>query len=240
MSAKANRPVPHGGNNMKNGQIILIIIFYVIFITPSIYSFANNTSDMPANFKIIFWDTNLIKNPDILEEIKGISYQQFIVNKKIELRRILPDDNIIKYHWDDQLIEIDLINWEKYLTEKKFNKYGFFFTIVLNEKIIYHGFNGLNHPLLWPEQIRKILLKYNESDYPSINAIGINNESTISLWALNPRSGVYLHFREYDKKEQEKILNKEVFEYFEKKGKIVRGNLDLKLFGISETTVINP
>lgn len=228
---------------MKTGQIIFFIIIYMIFIMPEIYSFAANTSYKPNCFTIMFWDTNINRNPEILEEIKGLTYSQFIENKKIKIRANLTDDYIIKYHWDDQLLEIDQAKWEKDRMETDEEGTGFhsyFFTIVLNEKIIYHGIARIGQTSVWlvREPIRKILLKYDRSNYPSITVIGIINEGAISVLALKPRLGNGIYTREFDEKEQKKILNDDVLEYFKKQGKIVRGKLDLdKHFGIRRIDV---
>jgi hypothetical protein len=219
---------------MKINQILFIAFLFVFFITPSTYSLENNDneSNESEGYRIIFWGTNLKRNPNILEDIKGLTYTQFIANKKIKIASVLPDNFIIKYYWDEQLLEIDHSSWRKYCDEKGMGWYDFFFTIVLNNKIIYHGIDRTFYPSRWPEQIRETMWKYDESNYPAIKAVNIKNEdANTKILVLKPRfypnpfDGT---LRDYDEKEQKKILNEEILKYFEKSGKIIRGKKDIQ------------
>lgn len=172
-----------------------------------------NTSGNDFNFKIIFWGSS-VSDMNVLQ---GSIYSQII--SKFNPKRILDDKYILKYYWDEQLIEFDnkrIMND----TGKHFIKLeGGLFSVVLNNKFVYHGINEL---IIMPQKN-----KFTDSNYPSIiSKASINPE--ILILALKPNNRPLLDiFRDFDKKEQNTILYEEVLKYFEKQGKIIRGKINL-------------
>lgn len=195
---------------MKIDLMLFIIIIYAILITPSVYSFADDTFDNSDGFMILFWDSGE------LDEIKNLTYPQLI--EKIKPREILTEDYILKYYWDEQLLEFDL---EKYRNGADSGIIGIncsFFTIVLNKRIIYHGISRMIIP--------SVMMKGDDSGYPAITNFPKKNKKTTIL-ALTPSFTPFDTLKDFNVKEQKKILNTEVLKYFEKKGKIIRGKKDL-------------
>ena len=80
--------------------------------------------------------------------------------------------------------------------------------------------------------------RYEDSNYPGLIIEDSVHPECYTL-VLKPR---YLpssfYFRDYNKVEREAILNGDVLKYFEDKGKIVRGKIDIdKLFGYKRAFV---
>lgn len=200
---------------MKIGQFIFVGIIYSIIITPAVYLLADEAFNKPDGFMILFWNTD---SGDIDEGIKNLTYTQLM--EKFKPLDMLTDKYILKYYWDEQLLEIDQ---ERYRNETGIWIIGSssrFFTIVLNGKIMYHGISRTILP--------SFKQKYDDSNYPAITILAKKTNDTTIL-ALKPKLNPFTTFKEFDKKKQKRILNQEVLEYFEKEGKIVRGKNDLNV-----------
>jgi len=198
-------------------KILVLKILLIFLILPVDLSMSKDKSSNDGNFKIIFWGSN-VSDMDMLE---NYSYSQLI--SKYDPLQILSDKHIVKYYWDEQLIEYD---YNK-LKEDSGNYFILtlgLFSIVLKNDIIYHGINRTN--------MTAVKWKYDDSNYPALIGEGCVHPGS-QILVLKPR---YLpasfYFKDYDKAEREAILNNDVLKYFEDKGKIIRGKIDLKkLFG---------
>ena len=207
---------------MKISKTLLIIIY--VFIIPSELVLSKNKIDGNNNFKLIFWEGNVNK----IEELKRVSYIKLI--NKYNIRQVITDDYFIKYYWDEQLIEIDYKKFVNY-TGKHSLGAGDFFSIVVNNEVMYSGIVRIMEPVM-PR-------KYSESNYPDIinypviKIIPCANPEHVIL-AIKPNyqhSGSIL--RDYPEREQQKLFVPEVLKYFEEQDKIVRGKIDIdKLFRV--------
>ena len=197
---------------MKKRFILFMILFYSIIITPAAYSLDDDILKKNDGFMIVFWDSD---SGDI-EEIKDLTYPQFI--EKIKPLDIVTDGYILKYYWNEQLLEIAQKRYRDDTGTWNIGSSSSFFTIVLNKKIIYYGISRTIQP--------SFKQKYDDSDYPAITRFSKLSEDTTIL-ALTPKFSPFNTLKDFDEKEQKRILNKEVLKYFEKKGKIFRGKKDL-------------
>lgn len=173
----------------------------------------NSTYD--KKFKIIFWDNDV----NSLEELQTSEFVEFLSKHAPFIT--LGENNILKYYWDEQLIEID---YKSIKGDKDYAviSQGRYFSLVLNNIAVYHGLNrtGFIHTALTKQ--------YDDSDYPALILEDCKNDKKVIL-ALKPRYLPSLDlFREYDEKEQKKLLRPEVLKHFEEQGKIIRGKIDLK------------
>lgn len=201
-----------GGNIMKFELILFMILTYLIIITVEVYPFSDDTYKNNDGFIIVFWDTD----SGNIEEITDLTYPQFI--KKVKPKEILTEDLILKYFWDEQLLEFDLKKYRNGANSGIIGSSSSFFTIVLNKVIIYHGISRTVIP--------SFRVKYDDSDYPAITNFPKNEKGTTIL-AFTPKFSPFDTFKDFDEKEQKKILNQEVLKYFEEKGKIIRGKMNL-------------
>ena len=172
---------------------------------------AENNPDKSAGFRILFW-----RGVKDMKDIKDLTYKQLL--SKYRPFEVLSDDYILKYYWDEQVLEID---------RKKGGSLGWivgsasqYFSIVLNDMIIYHGIS------------RTILFNWERKDdysnYPAITFKDTHNKD-IALLVLKPKFlPIFQYFRDYDEKEKKKILNKDVLKYFKKQGKIIMGKVNIK------------
>jgi len=194
--------------------IKLLNLLLILTLLPVEYSMSEDKPGNESNFKIIFWISHVLD----MEVLQESTYPELISKFEGKLS-ILSDKYISKYYWDEQLIEFEEDRMENE-TGRNFPVIGGgLFSIVLNNRFIYHG---LCRMLRSPDD------KYYDSNYPTIiEKRSVNPRNRIL--ALKPR---YLPmediYRDYDEKEQKRILNQEVLNYFEKQGKIVRGKIDLE------------
>ncbi|MFC1841305.1 hypothetical protein ACFL1N_17180 [Thermodesulfobacteriota bacterium] len=189
----------------------IVGIILCVFIAEVTMGKDNIVKGDNPQYRIFFWGDS-IKD---MGELEKLTYVQCV--KKIRPDKILSDDNIIRYYWDEQLIEYA---YKK--IKDKFDDRGSFFTIVLGDKIIYHGLNKVQSNILakWH--------KYSGTDYPVIIEIPSSNPNNLIL-ALKPKDDYnFGTLRDFEKKEHKKILNKDVLEYFKQQGKIVRGKIDFE------------
>lgn len=198
---------------MKYYSTLKMITILIIIIAPTVSSFAEETTNSSDGFRILFWEYD---SGELDKGITDLTYSQLM--QKLKPLDILTEDMINKYYWDEQVLEINL---EKYRSDPSkwiIGTSSLFFTIVLNKDIIYHGISRIMEP--------EFKQKYDDSDYPALIRKMTNKENII-LIALKPKyepPPALLNY--YDEKEQNKILNKKVLEYFKKQGKIVRGKID--------------
>lgn len=207
---------------MKIIKVLLITIY--VFIISSGYVLSKNKIDGNNNFKLIFWEGKINK----IEDLKRVSYTKLI--KKYNIVQVINDGYIIKYYWDEQLIEID---YKKFVndTGKHSLGPGEFFSIVVNNEVIYSGIVKTREPVM---PGRYSVRNYPDIVYyPTIKTIPCNNPEHIILTII-PN---YLHrgaiLRDYPEREQQNLFVPEVLKYFEEQDKIVRGKIDInKLFRV--------
>ncbi|MBN2222500.1 MAG: hypothetical protein JW708_09870 [Vallitaleaceae bacterium] len=98
---------------------------------------------------------------------------------------------------------------------------GEFFSLVFNNKIVFHGLNRTGFHLASMQE-------YDDSNYPAMISFRYTNDKNAIL-ALKPKYlQIFNIFRMYSEQDQKRILNPEVLEHFEKQGKIIRGTIDLR------------
>ena len=98
------------------------------------------------------------------------------------------------------------------------------FSIILGNQIIYHGLTSFI-----PSASGEISKLY--KDFPVIRGLGGASDTTIFILAIKPKlDPIFDIFRDYSRKEQKKILNEDVYEYFKSTGKLIEGKIDLKKF----------
>jgi len=196
---------------------ISIVLFSIMFI--ACFSMdKNKVKDHIYNkgFTIVFWGMDV----DSIEDLEKSQFDELLLkhtpDKKVE------DKDILRYYWDEQLIEIDYKSID--------GRPGFpveisgkFFSLVLNNKIVFHGLNRTGLDILVAR-----MREYDDSDYPAMISFRCTNDKNAIL-ALKPK---YLQissiFRMYSEQDQRRILHPEVLEHFEKQGKIIRGTIDLR------------
>jgi hypothetical protein len=167
-------------------------------------------------FTIVFWGTDV----DSTEDLEKSQFDELLLkhtpDKKVE------DKDILRYYWDEQLIEIDYKSIDG-RPGYPVSISGKFFSLVLNNKIVFHG---LNKTGLLLRVARK--QEYDDSNYPAMISFRCTNDKNAIL-ALKPkflpRSSI---FRMYSEQDQRRILHPEVLKHFEKQGKIIRGTIDLR------------
>jgi hypothetical protein len=210
--------------NMKKFILVMIITIFAFIISTAGHGLGNNASSKNNYFEIIFWN---YKYNDF-EELEKLTYTQLISQYKPA--QVLSDKYILKYYWDEQLLEIDNARYLKDTGHQSIGA-GKLFSIILNNKIVYHGI------VRTAQFVMK--MKYDDSDYPAIITKLSSDQNKIIL-ALKPKYFPYYDvFRNYTEKEQRKILHQEVLEYFEKCGKIVRGQINLDtLFKYKQPSIL--
>ena len=200
---------------MKYYSTLKMITILIIIIAPTVSSFAKETINSSDGFRILFWD---YESGKLDKEITDLTYLQLM--KKLKPLDILTEDMINKYYWDEQVLEINLEKYRNDTGHWIIGESSGFFTIVLNNDVLYHGISRIIEP--------EFKQKYDDSDYPAL-IHNMTNKENIILIALKPKyEPAPALFNYYDEKEQNKILIKKVLEYFKKQGKIVRGKIDFK------------
>jgi len=192
------------------------ILFLITICILTIIITMCDTDDQ--NFMIVFWNPYEL-GKDKLEDIRNMSYQE--LNSDYETMSIIIEDCITKYYWDEQIFEVDM----KLLSERTGKNFIVgqlgLFSIVLNENII---LNGLNRTVILPTRSPD-----DKKDIPVIQRDG-TNETDKWHFLLKPRfKEMYLTFKDFNEEEREEFLNKlePIYGYFNQRGKIVRGTVDL-------------
>ena len=191
-------------------------IILMLYIISTEYSIGMDKSNHDGKFKIIFWDSDISD----IKVLQKSNYHQ-LISKFIPIE-ILTDEYIIKYYWEEQLIEYEYDRIKKDTGEYFIQCGEGLFSIVFDNKFIYHGISRVG-------LIQSRELKYDYSKYPAIVEIKTNTPKT-SVLALKPRFYPYWNLlSSYDEKVQKGVIkNQEILDYFEKQGKIVLGKVDLK------------
>ncbi len=158
-------------------------------------------------FKIIFWDKKI--DSDIIDLYK-LTFEE--IKQQYKPSFILTSKHVIKYYWDEQFLVINLENLEK---DGFIPSYTSTFTVVFKNKIIFHG---LDRTFI---SSRKLL--YNDSSYPTIQFLPSNNNILCIKPQFLPISKTFKFFTEEEKR---RIINKNIYNYFKKIGKIVHGDFD--------------
>ena len=204
---------------MKIKSLFLVILSLSIFLAMGCVMKENSLAhkNNVNSFEILFWSNENMS----IEDLQALTFNQIIA--KYSPQYIVSDQFIEKYYWDEQLIEFQCNSEQGYRCRNHFPGWGFF-TIVLNNKIIYHG---LERTLL-PGPALKSKHSDSERDYPAIVLLDCKDQENAVL-AIQPKLNRLMKtFRNYDGKEKNNLLNQEVLKYFLKQGKIVRGKIDLE------------
>lgn len=204
----------------KNILLLLISIFILLSNAVDInideYSVLND-NEPESKFKIVIWD-----NTDDLnfKNINKLSYDE--LKKKYKSIIIINEKNVISYYWDEQVVKI-ITNRKSYLTMyniTEISKSNEFFSIILNNKILYNG-------VVWKggttTNLTIILSDYFTKFEEDTNIIIIKPFSVMKG----------TKFMKYSKKDRKKLLFKELYNFFKSKNKIVHGEFpfdDMKLY----------
>lgn len=165
-------------------------------------------------FLLIFWKNS---PADRLEELERLTYGKLI--KRYEQLESISDRHILRYYWDEQVIEID----EKLLFED--NGVGLtgsesgFFSIILDGKVI---MNGLNRTIISSTPSASA-----SGEIPVIQLDVDYNNSRLYL-VLKPRyEKSYFTYRDYSEEEQQRVAIPELRTHFNETGKMVEGPFEL-------------
>jgi len=199
-----------------------ILLFFIILIFTILTLTCNKANQ---DFMIIFWNPYKL-DKDKFEDIRNMTYQE--LNDEYEKMSIILEDSIIKYYWDEQMVEVNM----KLLSEKTRKDFipghlGLF-SIVLNDEII---LNGRNRTVILPNKSPD-----DKKDIPVIQCDG-TYKTEKWFFLLKPKyQRMYLTFKDFNEEERERFLNQlnQIYDYFNLRGKIVRGTVDLSALLVDE------
>lgn len=185
---------------MKITKVIVMLLLVGGFI--NIVN-ANNEEDV---FKIVFWSSSKYSvEHDNIMELNSVTYD--IVSNKNTLDFIITINDIEKYFWKEQYI---LVNWYNVFNDPNFIASEGFFSIVLNNEVIYSGLNRIfENAYIFPED--KVGL-------PVIQIIEVDEVYSILYIRSNYLDSKPIN--SYLKEDKDKLFNKSIYSYFDSIGKI--------------------
>ena len=174
--------------------------------------------------RIIFWKYN---KEITFEELSSYDLEDAYSNMEAAFE--IPLDNFSLYYWDEQILRMDRLVFEKNNYKDKFLETAgylthgmWYFSIVIKDKIV---LNGLNRCMIIPPNY----MTYDRSKYPKILAWAYNNKYVFfrfsyvswpeSIWDVEEEFG-----------DVELLFVDEIFNYFKSSKKIQRGKFDHDLF----------
>jgi len=176
---------------------ILLIVFIGMNTMISGCKIKNEKYDL---FKIIFWEKK--SNSDIVD-MQSLSYKELAKNYTSSF--ILTDKDILKYYWEEQFLLVNSDFFNEFIPTN-----SGCFSVIFDNKVIY---TGINRTFI----TSKIQL-YDESSYPVIQLIQEN------IFCLKPKYyEINYTFKNFSDDEKKHIINKDIYNYFKKKNKIVHG-----------------
>lgn len=175
------------------------------------YSVYNN-NEILSRFKIVIWDNKEI--PDF-EKINILKLND--LEKKYKILITFSDKNIISYYWDAQVFKVktDSISYKKMFVMDLLSTNYEFFSIIIDNKIIYNGIVLKESPRV------KIISNVPMLVLPPYSYEYGKNISTLILKPLSYTGKMY--FKDFNDEEKRIILIPELYDYFDKQNKIVKG-----------------
>ncbi|MDR1389858.1 MAG: hypothetical protein LBJ31_07765 [Treponema sp.] len=218
-----------GGISMKSDKLkyvipsgILAAAALVLFIFYNHIEHRARTG-VPAKAEsyILFWDYNENRSFENLEQCTYENvFENFVVCTKI------PFDNIQNYFWDGQMFSVESSFYLENLSSKQHDLFeksdggSIFFSIVVNKKIVLNGLNRTS-PISaqkrpYDDALLPSMVAYHHRDYVYFRLTYDFVKFTKPIRDIPKEYG-----------DVSKLFINEIWVYFNKKKKIVRGEFDL-------------
>ena len=198
--------------------------------------------------KILIWDYN---ENLIYEDLNNKSIEELLLNYNY---MEIPLNYFKYYYWDEQILFMDQIIFDENNYYDKLNNIknksdsgSLFYSAVINNKIVYNGLNRIlpnwyaamepydntNYPrITMKKNINGIFFFFTFSEYSSLGGWSIwnlNTVNSINYSTDNPQinsRGDQL-FVGGIKNDIQILFNKDMYNYYNKKNKIIRGRFDI-------------